>query len=298
MTMRLLNSKTANVALFGGAGYVGTAFKKALTKRGIDYFAPPVELLNLHHRDSVSFVLQEIKPSFLINCAGFVGRPNVDACEEQKEETHAGNVSIPFNLAQVCDELNIPWGHVSSGCIYNGYEKDFTEDDEPNFSFDNPSCSYYSGTKAEGEKVLKDQDCYVWRLRIPFDENDDPRNFLTKMQKYTTILNLKNSASHRGDFVDKCLETWEKDVPFGTYNMVHSDPLTAEEVVNKIKKHLSLEHEITFMDNVEKFYEAVGAKTPRSNCVLSNKKLLSTGIEMRTTEEAVEESLENWEVQK
>ena len=39
---------------------------------------------------------------------------------------------------------------ISSGCIYNGYEKRFTEEDEPNFTFNNGS--FYSGSKALCEK--------------------------------------------------------------------------------------------------------------------------------------------------
>ena len=156
----------------------------------MDYFALDSGMINLLHYQSVEVLLDSMKPTFVINCAGFTGKPNVDACEDNQNATTEGNVNTVFNLVQICDNLNIPWGHVSSGCIYNGYEKDYTEEDKPNFCFDSQPCSFYSGTKAEAEKILTSSclqpgyNCYVWRLRIPFNEDDNPRNYLTKLQKY------------------------------------------------------------------------------------------------------------------
>jgi dTDP-4-dehydrorhamnose reductase len=86
--------------------------------------------------------------------------PNVDACESAKYESLHGNAVLPGIIREVCEDLKIPWGHVSSGCIYSGRRADgegWTEDDEPNFSFRSPPCSFYSGTKALGEEVLRGQ---------------------------------------------------------------------------------------------------------------------------------------------
>jgi hypothetical protein len=86
----------------------------------------------------------------------------------------------------------VPWGHVSSGCIYTGSRPDgrgFTETDTPNFTFRTNNCSFYSGTKALGEEVLAGKpNVYIWRLRIPFDHVDNPRNFLTKLIRYQRLL--------------------------------------------------------------------------------------------------------------
>ena len=45
---------------------------------------------------------------------------------------------------------------------------------------------------------------YLWRLRIPFDEFDNPRNYLSKVQNYAKVYDNVNSISHRGDFVSAC----------------------------------------------------------------------------------------------
>jgi hypothetical protein len=82
----------------------------------------------------------------------------------------------------------IPLGHVSSGCIYYGAGPNgtgFTEEDEPNFSFKQNNCSIYSGIKSLSENLVgKWNKSYVWRLRMPFEEYDNPRNLISKIVKY------------------------------------------------------------------------------------------------------------------
>ena len=86
----------------------------------------------------------------------------------------------------------------------------FTETDAPNFSFRRPPCSFYSGTKALGEEAIAGVgQSYIWRLRIPFDEFDSPRNYLSKVQRYPKVYDNVNSISHRADFVRACLDLWE-----------------------------------------------------------------------------------------
>ena len=60
------------------------------------------------------------KINFLINCEKYTGKPNVDACESAKYECLHGNSVLPGIIQDVCEDLNPPWGHVSSGCIYSG----------------------------------------------------------------------------------------------------------------------------------------------------------------------------------
>ena len=176
--------------ILGSTGYLGSHFLKYLrnigeTVRGLS--RTEIDYTNSYELRSL---LNEIKPRFLINAAGYTGKPNVDACESDKAECLFGNAVLPGRIRTACEELGIPWGHVSSGCIYSARKDNgdgWGEDDEPNFSFRNGPCSFYSGTKALGEEVLKDaENCYIWRLRIPFNEESSPRNYLKKLLNYST----------------------------------------------------------------------------------------------------------------
>ena len=284
--------------IFGSSGYVGKKFLAELTKRKQYHAAALRGDIDYYKYEDLNEAISAAAPKAIINCAGFVGKPNVDACEENKEETYKGNVDFPRLLAKISVARDIPLAHISSGCIYAGKKENgsgFSEEDAPNFCFDAPPCSYYSGTKAEAEKQIRAlvDKHYIFRLRIPFDEFDNPRNYISKLLTYKKLLNAENSISHLGDFVSACLDSVDKKIPFGTYNIVNSGPVTTKSVVKKIKTNLNLEKKFAFWKNEEEFYSKA-AKTLRSNCVLDNSKLLAAGITMRSADEALDEALKNW----
>jgi len=311
------------ILLLGASGYVGQAFERELKLRGATFRSISRSEVDYTRFDSLRRLLNETKPAFLVNAAGYTGKPNVDACETARADTLQGNTLFPLTLAHACAVANVPWGHVSSGCIYAGAwvtengvrreEKDltrpevrrlietnprslagFVETDEPNFSFRRPPCSFYSGTKALAEESLIGASlAYVWRLRIPFDEFDNARNYLTKVQRYSKVYDNFNSLSHRGDFVRACLDLWERRAPFGTYNVTNPGFVTTRQVVEQIEQRLKLDRKFEFWASDEEFYK-VAAKTPRSNCVMDVSKLLATGVKIRSVGEALEHSLQHW----
>jgi len=170
----------------------------------------------------------------------------------------------------------------------------FAEGDEPNFCFAHNNCSFYSGTKALAEEVMAGfPDFYVWRLRIPFDEFDGNRNYLSKVQRYAKVYQNWNSVSHRRDFVAACLDTWLQKVPGGVYNVVNPGYVSTQEVVEKIREKLKSGWSPAFWGSDDEFYR-FGAVTPRSNCILDTTKILKAGIRIRSVGEALEESLDRW----
>ena len=104
---------------------------------------------------------------------------------------------------------------------------------------------------------------------------------------------MKNSISHKGDFVDACMHLFQNVHNFGIYNITNTGAVDTEQVCSLMREHLNLNNDFNFFDSEEEFYK-LGAKAPRSNCLLDNSKLLSTGFEMRDTIEALEDSLKNW----
>src|SRR2546426_9172215 len=152
------------ILLLGATGYIGQAFLGALQQRGRPFTTLSRSQVDYSRFDVLLDCLRNTKPDFLINAAGYTGKPNVDACETAKADTLAGNTLLPQTIAHACLTTNTPWGHVSSGCIFSGakiaadgttrVEKDlakpelkalaetnpraiqgYTETDEPNFAF-------------------------------------------------------------------------------------------------------------------------------------------------------------------
>jgi dTDP-4-dehydrorhamnose reductase len=312
------------ILLLGGTGYVGEAFQQELASRGVLFRNVRRSEADYGRFDVLVGLLRTLKPEFVVNCAGYTGKPNVDACESAKADTLAGNALLPQTIAHACAVEGVPWGHVSSGCIYSGakvaaadgslhVEKDmtrpdlralaennpsaihgFTESDTPNFSFRAEPCSFYSGTKALGEEAIAGVgQSYVWRLRIPFDEVDGARNYLSKVQRYPKVYDNLNSISHRADFARACLDLWKVRAPFGTYNVTNPGWVSTRHVIGMIERILKPSKRFEFWENDAEFYR-VAAKTPRSNCVMDSTKLLSAGVKIRPVEEALEQSLRNW----
>ena len=286
-----------HIVLIGGNGYIGQSFQEILGNRGISYRSLSRKDLDYYNPAKLKDVLQAEKPDAVINAAGYTGKPNVDACEKDKANCLLGNAVLPGIISEVCQDLKLRWGHVSSGCIYTSKGTDgtpFLEDDEPNFSFRQNNCSFYSGTKAMGEEVLKgDDNCYVWRLRIPFDERNNSRNYLTKLLTYEWLLDAENSVSQRFEFVEACVECFIKDIPFGTYNVTNPGGITAREITQIMDKNGLVEKPLKFFESEEEFMNQA-AIAPRSNCTMSSQKLLDEGILLREVHEAVEIACKNW----
>lgn len=287
------------IILFGATGYIGSEFKKQLAELKLPVFIWPnakkttFKDLELWYEEAGYPLIGAV-----INAAGYTGKPNVDSCEIHKADTIHGNIVWPQILTDWCILNDIPLGHVSSGCIYEGRRNDgkpFTEEDEPNFSFDHNNSSFYSGTKVIAENIVKKHEKhYIWRLRIPFEEYDNSRNYISKILKYEKLLDAENTVSNKQEFVSACIQTIQKEVPYGTYNVTNGGYITTKSVVEKLKSTIAKDKTFTFVEEDE-FYKNI-VKTPRSNCVMSNEKLLSTGIKMRTADEALDYCINNWTI--
>ena len=285
--------------ILGKNGYIAESIAKELKSRDLPHLAlsrTDVDYTNMQifdHWLSNNAYKKTVahRNVSIINCAGYIGKPNVDACELNKADTVEGNVIFPAMLSQLCANKGYLYTHISSGCIYGGYSKDFTEEDPSNFDFQNGS--FYSGTKALAEKIVKQNspNSYIFRLRIPFDEFESPRNYLTKLLTYDKLLDARNSLSHRADFAKYTIDLIEQKVPFGIYNVTNKGSVTTKEVIELMKEHLKPNKEFKFFSKLDNFMQEVTA--PRSNCVLDTSKI-EQYIPIRTAQEALKDALSKY----
>ena len=286
-----------HIVLLGGSGYVGQTFQEILVKRGISFRNISRKDLNYYNPAKLKEAIKSENPDCLINAAGYTGKPNVDAGEDDKANCLLGNAVLPGIIREVCESLDLPWGHVSSGCIYTSKGTDgtpFVEDDEPNFSFRQNNCSFYSGTKAMGEEILEGAEkCFIWRFRIPFDERNNPRNYMTKLLNYEWLLDAENSISQRFEFIDACLDSFTREIPYGTYNVTNPGSISAREITNIMKAHGLVTKELKFFESEEAFMSQV-VRAPRSNCIMSSDKLAKEGIQLTEVHESIEQACKNW----
>lgn len=287
------------ILLLGRKGYLAGFFLRHLEREGWPYQAVSRADEDYTQIQGLTALLRRAQPGLVLNLAGFTGKPNVDECEIRREECWEGNVEVPVRMAQACENLGIPLGHVSSGCVFQGSpdpalpEQGFREEDAPNFSFDAPPCSYYSGCKAEAEKKLrKFSQVYLWRLRMPFWHRDEPRNLLAKLARYPRILDGLNSITHAEDFVAATLGLVARSAPFGTYHICNPGPVRTLDMVRMLEK------KGVRQGGWEEYHSDEGFRrehpAPRSTCVLDVSKIARFGIQMRPARAALEDAIRRW----
>ncbi len=285
------------ILLFGGKGYIGSEFATQIQK------LPNVQLQMLPSRgfdgrgwkhETLEFVVTKFMPYAIINCAAFTGGNSIVGCEKDKESTILSNVIFPKMLAEICETHKIVLGHMSTGCLYDGYTPGgFTEENVPNVHFMS-QCSFYTGTKVMTEKILNGtlEKKYIWRIRLPFDNHEHPRNFLTKMLKFDKLVLGPNSLSHKRELVWACLQCLLKRVPFGTYHVCNQGGIRADEIAAMFIKHHVTDKYFRYF---EKNSDANTGGMFRANTVLSVEKLAKVGIQMGEVHDAVEESIKAYD---
>lgn len=264
------------ILIYGSHGYMGSAIAKECEARGLEWHAGDRNKI----KDEVYGAYEN--KGMVINAAAFIPPGTVDQCKNNVGATLDGNVMFPALLRDECSRYNIPLMHLSTGCLFNE-EREYTESDTPTRGWDG-YCGFYVGTKLMSEKLVS-QYYRHWtlRLRLPFDEVDHPRNYLTKLIKFDTVFEHVNSLTHRGDFAKWALDLWQHDAPYGTYHCVNKGQVSAAWLVSQMR----LAGMITKAPNFQKTKDTSGA-------LLCTSKLESHVKEVRTVVDAVQDSIKNW----
>jgi len=252
-----------------GKGYVGNHLKKYLSEQwltGNDIFFKSKKDLDYTNPEVLyNFCLSEDIDT-VINTSGYTGAPNVDGCEDNKEDCFYYNVNVPVAIEGICKSLDINFIHIGSGCIYGGYGKEYTEDDKPNFGVFEKESSFYSKTKHISEMMLDTNFTNIIRIRMPIESKLTNKNLLTKLINYPNLIDFVNSKT---DMVVLCkfIETVIKNFKAGIYNAVHHSSLGTKEVTDILKEYGIKNDDWKFIP-----YDELKIKCNRSNCVLSNQK--------------------------
>jgi dTDP-4-dehydrorhamnose reductase len=267
--------------IFGSNGYLGQKFKNYFSNSAVssDVF--------IEKEEDVLREIERVQPNWVLNCTGVTGRPNIDWCEDHKQETFKGNVLLPLIITKACQKTKVKMLHLGSGCVYSGDNqgRGWKETDAPNFAG-----SFYSKTKALSEDMLKDYDVLQLRLRMPIDNNiNNERNFIRKITQYKKVINVKNSMTIVDDML-KVAELLMSKNKTGIYNTVNPGPMSHKEILDLYKEIIDpgFKYEIISVDELHK-----RVKAERSNCVLNTGKL-SQEIKLPILKERIIEILKNF----
>jgi len=256
--------------VFGAQGWIGGKLVALLKEKGHTVI---VGMSRLENRESIEAEIITAKPDFVLNAAGKTGRPNVDWCEDHKQETIRSNLIGALTLADVCYKHGIHMTNFGTGCIYEYDEQHpmnsgigFKEEETPNFDK-----SYYSKTKIMLDTLLQDYPNVLnLRLRMPISDDLNPRSFITKIIGYKRVVNIPNSMTILTDLLPISIEMTERKMT-GVYNFVNPGVVSHNEILDLYKKFIN--NNFTYQ-NFSLEEQSKILKAGRSNNELDAHKLL------------------------
>jgi dTDP-4-dehydrorhamnose reductase len=282
-----------------GKGYVGNELSRLFARANNIFEHISRDELDYTDKDILTkYLTQHSDIAAVVNCSGYTGRPNVDAAETDKEKCLLLNLDTPINIYDVCEMFGIKYYHLSSGCIYTGYDKLWTEEDEPNFGVGCLDASWYSQTKHMAEKELAAGNNYIIRLRMPFTGNRPDginfhdRDFLGKLTKYDRLVNTLNSKTHVGQvcaFIYEliCRTVFSYNDRSEIFNYVCADPLDTKTVLEVLMSRGIFNPNWKIVD-----WKDLDLKANRSNCILSMQKAQDCGFSVYSELETLITSLD------
>lgn len=264
--------------IYGGNGFVGGLFIEELKRRQMPF------VLGAVRTDDVNGLYRElnkIKPDFVVS---FVGRthgpdcPTIDYIEPYAAEnaTEArrkvqmnvrDNLFSPVLLALLCQQHGIHFTQVGTGCIYSGYRKPYGDAEKPDFFG-----SSYSIVKGYTDQLLVHLPVLHLRIRMPITDDENPRDFITKIQNYERIIDLPNSMTVMSDFVPLWVDMITNRLS-GPFNCVNPGHLTHTEILQMVRTYVDPEQKINVMTTEEQ--DAILA-SGRSNNLLDTAKIVAT----------------------
>jgi dTDP-4-dehydrorhamnose reductase len=270
-----------------GKGYVGSYLAKKETTHDITHLSKSD--LDYSNYSKFDEYIKTQTPDWIINCSGYTGKPNVESCENDKENCYHYNIKVPMILTDIANNNNVPIIHIGSGCIYDGYEKEYRENDKPNFGEEESESSFYSKTKSSFERLSKTMNRYIFRIRIPFNGTPESKNYIFKLLQYDNLINMRNSLTNVDELVDFTYSFIEKKPEYGIYNVVNEGHITASEVVS-IMKDNGLENPnwkfISLQD--------ANFKVNRSNCILNTDKIKNLGLGLSSITNSITDAIKEY----
>lgn len=267
-----------NVLLVGRNSWIGSHYA--------NYFNTELSPVDVLDDRQLSKAFDSVEPDVVINCVGYTGRPNIDACLVNKVATGKANTVAPSVLYEKCRRHGAKLVHISSGCLWH-YGQDLTEEDLP------VPPSFYSATKFIGDELLKTDgdyadDVLILRIRMPFDGTLHPRNLISKLVDYPKVVSEEhNSLTYIPDLLLATEQLIELGA-HGIYNIVNPGRLTNEWILKTYQRIVDPDHKFTLV-SMEHLLDNGLCVEERSNCTLSTEKFAKvTGHHLGNVEEAME----------
>jgi dTDP-4-dehydrorhamnose reductase/dTDP-4-dehydrorhamnose 3,5-epimerase-like enzyme len=212
---------TYDYIVLGASGFLGQQCVKYLRLAGKKVLESSIRL------EKPSEILEQIQKSgarYVICAAGISGRPTIDWCEANEDETYKINYLAILNLMEVCKDVHLTI--FGSGAVYTGLKALYTEDDPPDFD-----SKVYSKYRIMLEKMLRPNVLYL-RIMYPCTFDGHPKCFYQKMLgRRGSVHSARVSITAVPDLFPH-ISTLVENGTTGIYNFVADGAVSLTDLVN------------------------------------------------------------------
>lgn len=263
--------------IWGGRGWIGGHFIKALEKRG---WKATIATSRADDLVAVNTEISTVEPTHLVSLIGRTHGPGfstIDYLEQPGKlvENMRDNLYGPLCLAEASRVTGKHLLYMGTGCIFDYDEEHplggatdtgFTEEDRPNFFG-----SGYSVVKGYTDQLMANYpDVLNVRIRMPISSEDCPRNFITKIINYKKINSIPNSMTVMDDILPLLVRAMEDGV-VGALNATNPGVIDHTTILRLYKEFQNSEHTWEEIDKQELLGSCV--KAARSNNMLDTKRI-------------------------
>lgn len=200
------------------------------------------ESLDITDRTQVLEVIGKHKPDAVINTAAMT---NVDACENNREEAWAMNVTAIEYLIEACKTYHSQLIHLSTDFVFDGLNGPYVETDEPN------PVSFYGHTKYEAERLVQASGIKwaILRTIIIYGVVDDNSrsnvvlwaiNSIRQKKTITVINDQFRSPTLAEDLADACISAAMKGAS-GIYHVSGTEVMNILDIVKIVADYFDLD---------------------------------------------------------
>jgi 3,5-epimerase/4-reductase len=255
--------------LFGYKGWIGKQIFELL--KSISDNEVITTDIRVDNYDELDKFIFENKPDRIISVIGRTYGDNINSIDYLEKK---GNLKInindnlysPLNLALISQKYNIHLTYMGTGCIFNGYDKEYLENDEPDFFG-----SSYSIVKGFTDRIMKNFDNVLnVRIRMPITNDiNSNRNFINKIINYKKICSMNNSMTVLPDLLPLLIDMIIKK-EIGTINLVNPGYISHNEILELYKE---IKNPDFSWDNMTIEEQNQILLSQRSNNILNTEKL-------------------------
>ncbi len=279
---------------------IGTGLSGLVGSRIVE-LNPDIEFINISIETGISIIdpvgLEKIfvdnpDAQLVLHLAAFT---DTNAAWEQRGDKrglcYQLNVNGTQNIVNLCKKYNKYLVHISTDYVFDGTKKGPYLEDDPISALE-----WYGQTKAMAEKVVLDSaiPVSVVRLAFPYRAKFDSKSDIIRKIKVKLVngetLNLFDDQITTPTFVDDFamgLKAFFNQKPIGIYHLVGSSSQSPYEMAKKVAEVFNLDVNLVKPSSLDDYLRTPNARPFAKNAALSNEKIKSLGIQMKTLSEGL-----------